>query len=135
MAIRYAVSAGSVLLCDYDTGFRPPEMVKRRPCIVVSPRLAHRDGLGTVVPLSGTAPERPIPYHVKVELDLPPPWGFQPRWAKADMLATVCFGRLDMFRTERDRLTGNRKYLQIKLKSEDVEAVRAAILHSLGLTR
>ncbi|WP_198669160.1 type II toxin-antitoxin system PemK/MazF family toxin [Elioraea thermophila] len=61
MPILYPVAAGTILLCDDDTGFRPPEMVKRRPVVVVSPRLPHRDGLATVVPLSTTAPREPVP--------------------------------------------------------------------------
>lgn len=135
MAILYSVPPGTVLLCDYDTGFRPPEMVKRRPCIVLSPRLSHRDGLCAVVPLSGTQPARELPYHVRLDLDLPLPWGLKPRWAKADMVSTVCFGRLDMFRTDRDRVSGRRKYLQIKVNTEQLDAVKAAVLHGLGLSR
>jgi uncharacterized protein YifN (PemK superfamily) len=133
MAILYAPPAGSILLCNYETGFIPPEMVKRRPCIVVSPRLAHRDGLCAVVPLSATAPKKEVPYQIRLDLDLPPPWGLEPRWAKGDMISTVCFHRLDMFRTARDPITGKRKYLQLKVKPEELEAVKVAILHGLGM--
>ena len=28
---------GMLLMCDFDTGFRPPEMVKVRPVVVISP--------------------------------------------------------------------------------------------------
>ena len=53
MAIKYPVAPGTLLLCDYALGgFKEPEMVKRRPVIVISPRLRHRDHLCTVVPLS-----------------------------------------------------------------------------------
>jgi uncharacterized protein YifN (PemK superfamily) len=133
MAILYAPAAGSVLLCNYGTGFIPPEMVKRRPCVVVSPRLTHRDGLCAVVPFSGTAPKKEVPYQVRLDINLPLPWGLQPRWVKADMVSTVCFRRLDMFRTDRDPVTGKRKYLQIKVKQEELEAIRIAILHGLGM--
>lgn len=49
MAIRFPVSPGTILLCDYATGFRAPEMVKRRPAVVISPHLRHRDRLCSVV--------------------------------------------------------------------------------------
>jgi mRNA interferase MazF len=53
MGIQFAVAPGIILLCDYSRGgFQAPEMVKRRPAIVISPRLRHRDGLCTVVPVS-----------------------------------------------------------------------------------
>jgi mRNA interferase MazF len=84
------------VLCDYSTGFRPPEMVKRRPCVVISARLPYRDRLCTVVPLSATPPAREVAYQCRIELAeaLPPPFEQQLCWAKADMLATVGFGRL-----------------------------------------
>lgn len=44
-----------VLICDFTTGFQAPEMVKKRPVVVVSPR--RRIGqVCTVVPLSSVAP-------------------------------------------------------------------------------
>ena len=71
-------------------------MVKRRPAIVISPRLPHRDGLCTVVPLSGTAPARNVDYVVKLDLEapLPEPFGQRVWWVKCDMIATVTFERL-----------------------------------------
>ena len=75
MAILHPLPAGTILLCNYDSGFRPPEMVKKRPCIIISPRLPHREQLCTVVPLSTTRPLRETTYQLKIDLDLPPPWG------------------------------------------------------------
>jgi mRNA interferase MazF len=100
MAILHAVAPGTILRCDYSRGgFQAPEMVKARPAVVISPRLPHRDGLCTVVPLSGTAPERAALYVVRIELSvpLPEPYAHTVVWAKCDMLATVAFKRLDMF--------------------------------------
>ena len=87
MAIRHPVPPGTVLLCDYSTGFREPEMVKRRLALVVSPRLPRRDGLCTVVPLSESAPHHPVLYQIQVTLsgDVPNFEGLV-KWAKADML-------------------------------------------------
>jgi uncharacterized protein YifN (PemK superfamily) len=135
MPILHPVGAGTILLCDYSQGgFRPPEMVKRRPAIVISPRLPNRDNLCTVVPLSLTAPEKEMPYQCRLELaeSLPHPFPSKVLWVKADMLATVCFSRLDLFRTERDQY-GRRKYLHPKVNPEQLRAVRCAVLHALGL--
>jgi uncharacterized protein YifN (PemK superfamily) len=134
MPIRFPVRPGTLLLCDYDLGgFRQPEMVKRRPAIVVSPRLRHRDNLCAVVPLSSVAGERELPYVVKLKLDpaLPPPFDFEVVWAKCDMIATVCFQRLDLFHSKRDQY-GKRTYLTPALPPEDFLRVKAAILAGLG---
>jgi mRNA interferase MazF len=137
MPIQYAVSPGTVVLCDYSTGFRPPEMVKRRPAVVMSPRLPHRDRLCTVVPLSGSPPLHDVPYQCRIELLEPLPLPFAERvwWAKADMLATVGFERLDLFRTARDRETGRRRYLHPKVSAEDFKRIQDCVLHALGITR
>jgi mRNA interferase MazF len=136
MPIQYPVGPGTILLCDYSMGgFRDPEMVKRRPAIVVSPRLPHRnDLLCAVVPLSGSEPVRPVDYVVRLELAAPLPHPFPQSvwWAKCDMIATVGFQRLDLFRTERDQ-SGKRKYIHPKLSPEDLERVQGGILHGLGL--
>lgn len=109
-------------------------MVKRRPAIVVSPRLPHRDGLCAVVPLSGTEPQRPIPYVVRLELEseLPEPFAQLLWWAKCDMVATVSFERLDLFRTARDQ-TGKRQYRHPKVTAADFERVLAGVQAGLGL--
>ena len=135
MAIQFSVLPGTVLLCDYDLGgFIPPEMVKRRPAVVISPRLRHRDGLCAVVPLSGSEPDRDVDYVVLLDLPqaLPPPFEQSVWWAKCDLIATVAFKRLDLFRTARDQ-TGKRRYLQPRLTPEDLERVRAGVRAGLGL--
>lgn len=67
MPLHFPVARGMIVLCDYS-GFRPPEMVKRRPVIVLSPRLAHRQHLATVVPLSTTVPPADLPYVCELRL-------------------------------------------------------------------
>lgn len=122
------------MLCDYSMGgFRPPEMIKRRPAVVVSPRLPYRDGLCSVVPISMTAPVRDVPYVVKLDFEapLPEPFDSPVGWVKCDMVATVSFGRLDFFRTGRDQ-EGKRKYRNLKLSEEDFERVKVGILNGLG---
>ncbi len=57
MPITFVPDPGDVLMCDFTTGFQPPEMVKVRKVVVLSPRsrTAMPDTL-LVVPLSKTAP-------------------------------------------------------------------------------
>jgi mRNA interferase MazF len=135
MPLRYPVGVGTILLCDYGLGgFREPEMVKRRPAVVISPRLPHRDGLCTVVPLSTSPPPAGVAYAVRIAMapPLPTPFDTPVMWAKCDMLATVGFDRLDLFRTERDQ-TGRRRYLHPKLSVEDLDRIRQGLLAALGM--
>jgi uncharacterized protein YifN (PemK superfamily) len=129
MALKFHPKPGTILMCNY-AGFVVPEMVKRRPCIVVSPRLRHRDRLCTVVPLSKLAPSPLEAYHHEITLQrpLPAPFDAPTMWAKCDMLATVSFDRLDLIKVAR------RMYIQPTLPTSDIEAIRACILHALGMT-
>jgi uncharacterized protein YifN (PemK superfamily) len=135
MGIKYPVGVGTILICDYDMGgFKPPEMVKKRPAIVISPRLPHRDNLCAVVPISGDQPEHEVDYAVRLEFDPPLPYPFVYRvaWAKCDMIATVGFFRLDFFHTHRDQY-GKRRYLHPKLSQADLDRVKRGILCGLGM--
>jgi mRNA interferase MazF len=135
MAIQFPVGPGTILRCDYDRGgFQAPEMVKARPAIVISPRLPHRDGLCAVVPISGEPSEHEVQYVVRLEFDppLPDPFCYRVAWAKCDILATVGFKRLDLFRTERDQY-GKRKYLHPKISAPDLAKVRTGVLFALGM--
>jgi uncharacterized protein YifN (PemK superfamily) len=67
-------------------------MVKRRPAVVLSPGLRHREGLCTAIPLS-TTPAREVPHQCRIELAEALAFIEQLVCAKADMLATVSFGR------------------------------------------
>jgi uncharacterized protein YifN (PemK superfamily) len=135
LALKFHPKLGSIVICDYRTGFMPPEMVKERLAIVVSPRLPNRADLCTVVPLSQTPPHKNIRYQCKVELpvDPPPPFNGQAKWAKADMLATVGLSRLTLPYTGRDAVTGRRKYLDIVIEPAEMEKVRAAMRNALDL--
>jgi mRNA interferase MazF len=134
MPIKFAVAPGALVLCNYATGFRTPEMVKRRPVVVISPRLPHRDGLCTVVPLSTTPPHSAVAYQCRLEIHpaLPPPFSDSVCWAKADMLATVSFERIDLFRTERDSASGRRRYLHPKVTKEDLARIRECVMMAIG---
>lgn len=132
MTIEFHPRLGAVLMCDFTTGFRLPEMVKNRPVVVISRK--HRD-LCTVVPLSTVEPSPVEPCHHKLsEHSLP----FQLTkgrdvWAKCDMITTVGFGRLDRILIGRDRRTGRRQYASQRVNRADLRAIRAAVLHVLAL--
>lgn len=114
-------------------GFRAPEMVKRRPAVVLVGRLPRRDRLLTVVPLSGTEPHADCDYQCRLVLNQPLPHPFNGPlvwWAKADMLATVSFERLDLFRTERDQ-NDRRRYLTPKITVDQFAEIQATILRAL----
>tara|TARA_R110000796_G_scaffold8843_33_gene29385 strand:+ start:7113 stop:7382 length:270 start_codon:yes stop_codon:yes gene_type:complete len=87
----------------------------------------------TVVPLSGS--ESSEKYHCKIELDsaLPEPYAETCWWVKADMVASVSFSRLDLFRTDRDQ-SGKRKYLSnLKVSEEVFDEIKQTVRISLGL--
>ncbi len=121
--------AGTVLFCDFR-GNVMPEIVKRRPVIVVTPRLPYRSGLCTVVPTSTTPPDHPQPYHVRLSKNYHPG---EPDdlavWAKCDLLTNVSLARLDRFRV------GVRKYYAPQISAEDLRAVRIGMLHALGFPK
>lgn len=55
--IPFMPADGMMLLCDFSTGFRPPEMVKMRPVVVLSHR-ARNAQTCVVVPTSTVPPKR-----------------------------------------------------------------------------
>ena len=70
--------------------------------------------------MSGTPGDHEVRY-VRLEFNppLPEPFSYSVAWAKCDMLATVAFDRLDLFRTERDQY-GMWKYLHPKISDQDL---------------
>ncbi|MCD1266074.1 type II toxin-antitoxin system PemK/MazF family toxin [Shinella sumterensis] len=134
MPLQYPPKVGTVVICDYTTGFKAPEMVKERLALVVSPRLPYRDKLCTIVPLSTSPAKSGIKYQCRIELPMEAPSPYQGtfKWAKADMFATVCFDRLSLPYTGRDA-SGKRKYLQIIVVEEELKKVKTSLLHALGL--
>jgi mRNA interferase MazF len=125
---------GTVVLCDFNSGFKIPEMVKRRPCVVISPKIRLRPGLCTVVALSTEAPDPVMPYHCRIDIrpELPKPWESDGVWVKGDMVNTVGFHRLDFFRLGKD-FDGKRQYLMTPLGSETLKQIRLCVLRAIGL--
>lgn len=133
MSLEYAPKQGVIVICDFQSGFVPPEMVKRRPAIVISPQITARRGLCTIVPLSTAVPETKMPWHLELpKLRLPRPWDKGPNWVKADMIYAVSWTRLDLIRMGRD-LKGRRIYYTTPLPYSDIQDVRRAVLSSLGI--
>lgn len=127
MAISFYPRAGQVLICDFS-GFVAPEMVKPRPIVVVSPRLPYRSEIVTVVPISLTAPIHREPYVVRLSRNYQPLEAIDlPCWAKCDMLLNISRSRLDGFKV------GRRKWETPHMSGEDLKAVRAGVLHALGM--
>lgn len=115
-----------MLVADFR-GFEPPEICKRRPVVVVSPRLPNRGDLVAVVPTSTTAPTKELPYHVRLSRNYAP-WdaGDGPVWAKCDLLMNIGLHRLDGFKV------GRRQWETPRISDDDLARVRAGVLAALG---
>ena len=134
MPLLYSVKPKTILLCDYGAGgFRPPEMVKRRPAVVITGDLAGRGKLHTVVPLSGTPSDVRNRYHCRIELGEPLPDPF----FRSDLVGE---GRHDRHRRVRSAGSlqnardqyGKRRYLSnLRVTDEQFAAIHIAIRHAL----
>lgn len=129
MPIAFSPNPATILICDFDTGFRPPEMIKKRPVVVVSPR-RRRSQLVTVVPLSSTAPQPKEPWHHELATGTYPPARGR-MWAKCDVIATVGLDRLDRVKTK--SFQGNRSYVTYSVPTEEFQAILACVRAALGL--
>ncbi len=135
MAVTYHPARGSIVTVNFEPGFTPPEMVKRRLAIVVSPAIRARVGLCTVVPLSTTPPQKAMPYHCtyRVPFKMPPSWGNIERWVKGDMVTTVGWHRVDLITLGKDR-EGKRIYQTQAVDNESFRQISRCILHGMGLS-
>jgi|TARA_B100000315_G_C14563195_1_gene581580 uncharacterized protein YifN (PemK superfamily) len=133
MALHYNPEPGTIVICDFH-GFIVPEMIKRRPVLIVSPRLRNREGLCTIVPFSTTTPTKIMPYHYRLHLDppLPSPYTTQSQWVKCDMIYTVAFERLYLLRAGKDS-DGKRIYDVRVVDKADLIKINECILHGLGM--
>ena len=134
MAIKEHPHIGTVLMCDFGSGFREPEMVKRRPVIIISPKIASRPGLCTVVSLSTTPPVPPMSYHCQIDIrpELPDWMRSDGVWVKGDMISSVAFHRLDFIRLGKD-VDGRRQYYYSRINRDDLKRIRACVLAGIGL--
>lgn len=124
--IQFHPKKGTVLICDFR-GNEVPEITKKRPVVVITPRLPHRENLATIIPLSTTPPLYDVPYVVK----LTGYYGNDPQrpqqYAKCDLVCSVSFRRLDRIKV------GYRKYIAPELIEEDFNAVIQGLKKALSL--
>jgi len=132
MPIRYHPKRGSILICDF-TGFHSPEMTKRRPVIVISPKIKSRAGLCTVVALSATEPQPIEPFHCTIQIDPPLPFPYdKPQcWVKGDMLYTVSFDRL-RFPFQKNP-QGKRIPIIQQISAQEMILVETCVLAGIGI--
>lgn len=137
MALTFYPSPGLVLMCDFTTGFREPEMVKNRPVVVVSGKFqktSPENSICTVVPISTKPPRNPERWHRKLELNsipLPLRADGEESWAKCDMVVSVAFSRLNKIRTA--RANGKRVFVEHYVAPEDLTAIQACLLYVLNM--
>jgi uncharacterized protein YifN (PemK superfamily) len=133
MPIQFHPKQGTILICNFDSGFKQPEMVKRRPVVVISPPISARPDVCTVVALSTEPPRIKLPYHCKLDIILPEPWHEGPNWVKGDMLYSAGFHRLELIRLGRNK-DKRRIYARVQLSISELREVRICVLRGLGLS-
>ena len=133
MSLPYHPEVGTIVICDF--GGVAPKMVKRRPAVIISPRLRNRGNLCTVVPLSTTPPQQIMPYHYKLHTTppLPAPYSAPSHWVKADMLATVSFKRLRLPFVRKKN--GKREYDVRIIDQSDLIKIQQCVLYAIGLSK
>ena len=133
MPINIHPKVGQILLCDFSQGFKEPEMVKKRPVLVIQ----SRDSLVTVVALSTAEPSPIKSFHYKIPKQSMPmldPFQKNETWLKGDMIYTIGFHRLDLIQLgTRNPQTGKRIYFTQKLGREQMKDIYKCVLHGLNL--
>jgi uncharacterized protein YifN (PemK superfamily) len=124
MAIEFAPKKGMILMCDFS-GYKLPEIIKRRPVVVVSPNYLRRGNLATVVPFSTTPPSKPMKHHCCMPNHILKDGSEV--WAKCDMLATVGYARLDRVKTDK------RRFETLYVSDEEFSSIMKAVAFSLGI--
>ena len=132
MAIKLHPDQGEILICDFS-GTVPPEICKRRPVVVLTPRLRRVNRLLTVVPLSTTAPAPVQLWHTKLTVNLPKPYDSPVVWLKGDNLMTVSYDRLFPLKAGKDQY-GKRIYPRFVLDKGSMDKVWDCIFYGLGRT-
>ncbi len=134
MALTFHPNPGTILMCNFETGFQVPEMVKKRPVIVISPKRKNCSGLCTVVAISTQPPETVDDRHYLLpKASMPPKFQIKDSWVKGDMIYRVGFQRLDLINIGKDRVTGKRLYFKQVLGKEQMKNIYSCTLNSLNL--
>lgn len=137
--LSYLPDRGRIIMVNFELGGVgvDPEMVKQsRPCLVLQNNKLYRGDLVTVIPISTEPPDRPMPYHHRMDhrsFDaFPISFGrATPRWAKCDYVTTVSLHRCSdpHFHPPYQK----RKYFKAKAIAADIRAVEKGILWALGI--
>ena len=128
--IQFHPKAGMLLMCDFNTGFKPPEMVKVRPVVVIA---CKGNQLATVVPVSTVEPIPCEAWHYEMtRLALPKCFQSERCWAKCDMLSCVAFWRLDRVRGGSHPRTGKPNFVSPRISEVDLANIRQALRSFLG---
>ena len=133
MPLTFHPHPGMVLICDFNTGFKAPEMVKRRPVVVISPHPRRSNQLCTIVPPSTTAPNPVEPFHHRMDpRSRPGKLARKETCAKCDMLAAVSLQWLDRVMIGKEP-GGRRIYAAEQVLADDLEAIRWGVVIALGI--
>jgi len=135
LPITFHPRAGLILQCDFSNGFKEPEMIKKRPVIVLTPPMKGRNDLTTVVCLSSVEPSNIMPYHYLLpKASMPMTGHFQKgeTWVKGDMIYSVGHHRLEAIRTGKD-YDGKRQYFNRVLGRDQMAEIYKCVLHGLNL--
>lgn len=125
--INWQPQPGQILICHFGLGFRPPEMVKTRPVMVISPKTQIWTKLCIVVPISSLAPDPVQEYHYKLPKGLVPDKKYKEAWIKGDTVMAVSCNRLDRLKIK------PREYVVPQAPSDVLKEVQRCILHATGL--
>jgi uncharacterized protein YifN (PemK superfamily) len=127
--ITFFPTEGTVLICDFTGGFRPPEMIEKRPCVVISPKDSNRSTC-VIVPISSQESRNSNAIVVPMPMAR---YTFLRKdgWAKCHMPATVSITRLSLMR---DPQTGRGiDTRSTMLRAADLAAVRQGVARFVGV--
>lgn len=122
--LQYQPKPNTIVMCDF-TGFISPEMVKKRPVIVIK-KNKENPKLVTIVPFSTTEPHDLSELHVEVA----GPLDGKQAWVKCDMITTVCLDRLDRIKIHEG---GKFKWITKSLEEPTFDLVCKGVAKYLGL--
>lgn len=138
MALKFHPDKGTILMCTFPEWHEPPEMVKTRPVVVITPSIKGRGKIVTVAAISTQRPDPVMDYHMQLpKLMMPKGHFFQGKesWLKGDMVYSVGFERLDRVQLPRPRGQSKRVYHAQVLDLATLNRVTACVLHGLGQAR
>lgn len=138
VAIIFHPKPGQILLCDFEPGFKEPEMIKKnRPVVVLTGSIKGRANLITVAALSHSEPTPLQPYHYKIpRQSMPMVNRFQAEdsWLKGDMIYTFGFHRFNLIQLGKKSPSGKRLYFVNRLGTEQMKQIYRCIMHGLNLS-